>query len=193
MLCRIAWWLGVPAALLLGIGIMWGPVAAGLGLVQALLAIIILEDVNYIEHYGLQRALTRTGRRASATLQPPFELSAPQATCFASADTPMLVPLITSQVWLQCQSGAEDAVSTRAHGSPLVLEIRAEATEALQCGEDDSEALLERQLALHQLHHLPAAAALRPPRPRAPPLPGAPPAASHACAALTCPWIAHDV
>ncbi|CAK0787090.1 hypothetical protein CVIRNUC_010306 [Coccomyxa viridis] len=58
---RIAWWLGVPAALLLGTGVMWGPVAAGLGLVQALLAIIVLEDVNYIEHYGLQRALTRTG------------------------------------------------------------------------------------------------------------------------------------
>ena len=75
-LCRIAWWLGVPAALLLGTGIMWGPIAAGLGLVQALLAIIILEDVNYIEHYGLQRALTRTGRRASSILQPPVELYA---------------------------------------------------------------------------------------------------------------------
>ena len=41
---------------------MWGPLAAALGVTQALLAIIILEDVNYIEHYGLQRALTRTGR-----------------------------------------------------------------------------------------------------------------------------------
>ena len=33
---------------------------------QALLAIIILEDVNYIEHYGLQRALTRTGRQVKS-------------------------------------------------------------------------------------------------------------------------------
>ena len=84
-LCRIAWWLGVPAALLLGTGVMWGPVAAGLGLVQALLAIIVLEDVNYIEHYGLQRALTRTGRRAASTLQPSVELSASSVTCTASA------------------------------------------------------------------------------------------------------------
>ena len=94
VLCRIAWWLGVPAALLLGTGIMWGPVAAGLGLVQALLAIIILEDVNYIEHYGLQRALTRTGRQAYPILQPPVELSASQATCTISADS-HAVPLIS--------------------------------------------------------------------------------------------------
>ncbi|CAL5229287.1 g12584 [Coccomyxa viridis] len=62
---RIAWWLGVPAALLLGTGVMWGPLAAALGVTQALLAIIILEDVNYIEHYGLQRALTKAGRRVT--------------------------------------------------------------------------------------------------------------------------------
>ena len=64
--CRMAWWLGVPAALLLGTGVMWGPLAAAMGLTQALLAIIVLEDVNYIEHYGLQRALTMTGRRETA-------------------------------------------------------------------------------------------------------------------------------
>jgi hypothetical protein len=29
---------------------------------QALLAIFILEDVNYIEHYGLTRDPTRSGR-----------------------------------------------------------------------------------------------------------------------------------
>ena len=52
----------MPAGLLLGTGIMWGPFAAAFGVTQALLAIIILEDVNYIEHYGLQRALTRAGR-----------------------------------------------------------------------------------------------------------------------------------
>ncbi len=67
-MCRIAWWLGVPAALLLGTGVMWGPLAAALGVTQALLAIIILEDVNYIEHYGLQRALTRTGRQVTAAM-----------------------------------------------------------------------------------------------------------------------------
>ncbi len=44
---------------------MWGPLAAALGVTQALLAIIILEDVNYIEHYGLQRALTKAGRRVT--------------------------------------------------------------------------------------------------------------------------------
>lgn len=57
----------MPAALLLGTGTMWGPLAAALGVTQALLAIIILEDVNYIEHYGLQRALTRTGRHVTAS------------------------------------------------------------------------------------------------------------------------------
>ncbi len=59
---RMAWWLGVPAALLVAVGFMWGPLAAALGVTQALLAIFVLEDVNYIEHYGLQRGLTRTGR-----------------------------------------------------------------------------------------------------------------------------------
>ena len=56
------WWVGVPAGLLVAIGALFGPLAVGLGVVQALTAIFILEDVNYIEHYGLQRSLTRSGR-----------------------------------------------------------------------------------------------------------------------------------
>lgn len=59
---RMLWWVGTPAGLLLAVGALWGPLAVGLAIVQALMAIFILEDVNYIEHYGLQRALTRSGR-----------------------------------------------------------------------------------------------------------------------------------
>jgi alkane 1-monooxygenase len=58
------WWVGVPAGLLVAVGALFGPLAVGLGVVQALTAIFILEDVNYIEHYGLQRSLTRSGRCA---------------------------------------------------------------------------------------------------------------------------------
>ncbi len=56
------WWVGTPAGLLVAVGALWGPLAVGLGMAQALMAIFVLEDVNYIEHYGLQRALTRSGR-----------------------------------------------------------------------------------------------------------------------------------
>ena len=58
------WWVGTPAGLLVAVGALWGPLAVGLGMAQALMAIFVLEDVNYIEHYGLQRALTRSGRCA---------------------------------------------------------------------------------------------------------------------------------
>lgn len=59
------WWVGVPAGLLTAVGALFGPLAVGLGVAQALTAIFILEDVNYIEHYGLQRSLTRSGRCAA--------------------------------------------------------------------------------------------------------------------------------
>ena len=61
---RMLWWVGVPAGLLTAVGALFGPLAVGLGVAQALTAIFILEDVNYIEHYGLQRSLTRSGRCA---------------------------------------------------------------------------------------------------------------------------------
>jgi alkane 1-monooxygenase len=56
------WWAGIPAGLLVAVGALWGPMAVGLGVAQALFAIFILEDVNYIEHYGLRRSLTLSGR-----------------------------------------------------------------------------------------------------------------------------------
>ncbi|BDA50515.1 Alkane 1-monooxygenase 2 [Coccomyxa sp. Obi] len=66
---RMLWWVGTPAGLLVAVGALWGPLAVGLGVAQALMAIFILEDVNYIEHYGLQRALTRSGRYEKTTVK----------------------------------------------------------------------------------------------------------------------------
>ena len=78
---------------------MWGPLAAALGVTQALLAIIILEDVNYIEHYGLQRALTRTGRHATASpnlrMRSGSRRRAAQPCCTACMQACMLVPPMT--------------------------------------------------------------------------------------------------
>lgn len=67
-ICRMLWWVGAPVGLLAAVGALWGPLAVGLGIAQALAAIFILEDVNYIEHYGLQRSLTRSGRCAPASV-----------------------------------------------------------------------------------------------------------------------------
>lgn len=52
---RLFHWVAGPTLLLAAVYTMWGERGALLGIGQALAAIIMLEDVNYIEHYGLKR------------------------------------------------------------------------------------------------------------------------------------------
>lgn len=52
---RLFHWVAGPSLLLAAIYAEWGELGAIIGIGQALAAIIMLEDVNYIEHYGLKR------------------------------------------------------------------------------------------------------------------------------------------
>lgn len=54
-------WVAAPAGLLAAVGALWGAPAAALGVAQAAVAILLLEDVNYVEHYGLTRARAPSG------------------------------------------------------------------------------------------------------------------------------------
>ncbi len=58
-------WVAAPAALLAAVGALWGAPAAALGVAQAAVAIFLLEDVNYVEHYGLTRAQAPSGMCAA--------------------------------------------------------------------------------------------------------------------------------
>jgi len=49
-------------ALLVGIGAVWGGVGVAAFLAQSAIAVLMLETINYIEHYGLVRAETAPGR-----------------------------------------------------------------------------------------------------------------------------------
>ena len=52
----------VLAACYLGIGLALGPLALGLFIAQGVVAFSLLEAINYIEHYGLQRRRLASGR-----------------------------------------------------------------------------------------------------------------------------------
>lgn len=58
----LAWATGAQAAGLVALGLVFGPLALLFWLVQAGHAVFLLEAINYIEHYGLQRG-ERDGRR----------------------------------------------------------------------------------------------------------------------------------
>ena len=60
--CRLLLWLGTPAVLLGGVLALWGPWSFALAIAQALVGILLLEIVNYVEHYGLQRHPLGPGR-----------------------------------------------------------------------------------------------------------------------------------
>ena len=59
---RIAHFLFLQVAYLGAVGLVFGPLAAAVALGVGLVAILNLETVNYIEHYGLLRERTPTGR-----------------------------------------------------------------------------------------------------------------------------------
>lgn len=62
------WYAAVPLALLLAFALLLGPLGAAFFAGQALVAVSLLEAVNYIEHYGLQRQRGSDGRLEPVTL-----------------------------------------------------------------------------------------------------------------------------
>ena len=60
---RLAWYVASEIALAMGVALALGARALLFLLVQAALAILILELFNYVAHYGLRRRIGRDGRR----------------------------------------------------------------------------------------------------------------------------------
>jgi alkane 1-monooxygenase len=56
------WWSGVTIALSALLGAAFGPMAVVFFFAQSLVAIVSLEIINYIEHYGLRRKIAANGR-----------------------------------------------------------------------------------------------------------------------------------
>jgi alkane 1-monooxygenase len=56
------WWSGVTIALSALLGAAFGPMAIVFFFAQSLVAIVSLEIINYIEHYGLRRKMEANGR-----------------------------------------------------------------------------------------------------------------------------------
>ena len=60
--CRMLLWVAAPTAVTASIQHMWGPKATFVLVGQALTAVVLLEAVNFVEHYGLQRKHLPSGR-----------------------------------------------------------------------------------------------------------------------------------
>jgi alkane 1-monooxygenase len=52
---QMLWFFAVPALFTLALALAWGPQAALFFIGQAVVAIVLLEAINYVEHYGLVR------------------------------------------------------------------------------------------------------------------------------------------
>lgn len=59
---RMLWYVALPLAVALALGAAWGPAAGLFFLAQGVVAFSLLEVVNYLEHYGLERAPLASGR-----------------------------------------------------------------------------------------------------------------------------------
>ena len=60
--CRMLLWVAAPPAVTASVQHMWGPTATFVLMGQALTAVVLLEAVNFVEHYGLQRKHLPSGR-----------------------------------------------------------------------------------------------------------------------------------
>ncbi len=60
--CRMLLWVAAPTAVTASVQHMWGPTATFVLMGQALTAVVLLEAVNFVEHYGLQRKHLPSGR-----------------------------------------------------------------------------------------------------------------------------------
>lgn len=63
------WWSGVTIALSALLGAAFGPMAVVFFFAQSLVAIVSLEIINYIEHYGLRRKFEASGRAEKVSPQ----------------------------------------------------------------------------------------------------------------------------
>ena len=61
---RMLWYVALPLALAATLGALWGPLAAAFYLAQGVVAFSLLEVVNYLEYYGLEREPLPNGRYA---------------------------------------------------------------------------------------------------------------------------------
>jgi alkane 1-monooxygenase len=52
---------------LIGVGLIWGPTVACFAIGTAIVGFLLLESVNYIEHYGLVRKQLASGRYEPVT------------------------------------------------------------------------------------------------------------------------------
>ncbi len=59
---QMLWYAALPVAFTLALYLAWGVAAAGFFVVQAAAAVLVLETVNYLEHYGLERQLVAPGQ-----------------------------------------------------------------------------------------------------------------------------------
>ena len=59
---RMLWYVALPLAAAGALGAAWGPAAGAFYLAQGVVAFSLLEVVNYLEHYGLERAPLPNGR-----------------------------------------------------------------------------------------------------------------------------------
>ncbi len=65
---RMWWVVATPLAVAGALGLLWGAGAALFFAGQAFVAVVLLEIVNYVEHYGLQRGLLASGRYEPVTV-----------------------------------------------------------------------------------------------------------------------------
>lgn len=59
---RIFGYVALPLAFTVALGLLWGPLAAVFFLLQSFVAVSLLEIINYVEHYGLERTQDPKGR-----------------------------------------------------------------------------------------------------------------------------------
>ena len=65
---RMLWVVLAPLVAAVGLGLAWGAPAAGFFVLQAAVAVTLLEAVNYLEHYGLVRRRHSGGTSATTTI-----------------------------------------------------------------------------------------------------------------------------
>lgn len=66
---ELLWWYGVSLLILLGLATLWGASAALFFIGQSVMAFVLLEIINYVEHYGLHRRRLADGRYERVTHQ----------------------------------------------------------------------------------------------------------------------------
>lgn len=80
---EVARWKGVELGILTLVGLAFGPVGLAAFVASAIVGILLLETVNYVEHYGLSRAqVERRPMAGSVTVSLELELEPPRAALY---------------------------------------------------------------------------------------------------------------